>query len=158
MEEKIVPKEYESREANQSKNTESSNHFLLGALIGGLAGAAAALLFAPKSGKELRNKLNIQAGSIKEKTATLRENVTNKGGSFVSKTQDLVQQSAILNKSRLKTNSKVNVEDSNVQYIPIGTADHNEPSKGITLGQDDIRRKLEEAERALEKEENKVKH
>ncbi|MGH2119773.1 YtxH domain-containing protein, partial [Aerococcus sp. L_32] len=41
-----------------SRNTGS---FLLGAIIGGTAGAVAALLFAPKSGREFRDDLNQQA-------------------------------------------------------------------------------------------------
>jgi gas vesicle protein len=157
MEEQVVPKEYESREVGQSKNTQSSNHFLLGALIGGLAGAAAALLFATKSGKELRSRLNKQAGSLMEKSAQLRGNVTNKSGSIVSKTQDLVQQSTLLNKakSKNKTNA-VNDDDSNIHYIPIGSVESSN-SEGISLGQDEIRKRLLEAERALEEEENKVK-
>jgi gas vesicle protein len=157
MEVFFVPKEYESREAGQSKKTESSNHFLLGALIGGLAGAAAALLFAPKSGRELRNTLNVQAGSIMEKTTQMRETVSNKSGSLVSKTQGLVQQTPILSKTKLKGKSKPQDEEPTVGYIPIGGASYSEP-KRISLGQDEIRRKLEEAEKALEEEENKVKH
>jgi gas vesicle protein len=64
-------KEYELRETNQNKNEDSSSSFLLGALIGGLVGAAAAIFLAPKSGRELRNTLNNQAGTIKEKTTKL---------------------------------------------------------------------------------------
>ncbi|MEH7176526.1 YtxH domain-containing protein [Neobacillus vireti] len=64
-------KDYEMREASQSKREESSSSFLLGALIGGLVGAAAAIFLAPKSGKELRSTLNSQAGTLKEKTVQL---------------------------------------------------------------------------------------
>lgn len=149
-----MPKEYESREANQSKNTESSNHFLLGAIIGGLAGAAVALVLAPKSGKDFRSSINSQAGSLLEKTSQLRENVSNKGGSLVSKTQGMVQQAS--SKVKMKTGTE-REEESKIDYIPIGSIEHKE-TKGITLGQDEIRRKIQEAEQALEEEENKVKH
>jgi gas vesicle protein len=64
-------KDYESRELNQNKNEDSSSSFLLGALIGGLVGAAAAIFLAPKSGKEIRSTLNNQAGTLKEKTVQL---------------------------------------------------------------------------------------
>jgi gas vesicle protein len=64
-------KDYESRELNQNKSEDSSSSFLLGALIGGLVGAAAAIFLAPKSGKEIRNTLNNQAGTLKEKTVQL---------------------------------------------------------------------------------------
>lgn len=64
-------KEYELRETNQNQSEDSSSSFLLGALIGGLVGAAAAIFLAPKSGRELRSTLNNQAGTIKEKTVQL---------------------------------------------------------------------------------------
>ena len=48
-----------------------SGSFLIGVILGGLAGAAAAMLLAPKSGREIRSTLNHQAGSIKEKTVQL---------------------------------------------------------------------------------------
>ena len=44
---------------------------MLGALIGGVVGAAAAMLLAPKSGQEIRSTINNQAGTIKEKTIQL---------------------------------------------------------------------------------------
>ena len=58
--------------------------FLLGAVIGGTAAAVAALLLAPKSGKELRDELAAQADDLldmasdytdmaKEKSATLTD-------------------------------------------------------------------------------------
>ncbi len=64
-------KEYEKRELDQNKSEDSSGSFLLGALIGGLVGAAAAIFLAPKTGKELRNTLNNQAGTLKERTVSL---------------------------------------------------------------------------------------
>ena len=41
--------------------------FLLGAVIGGTAAAVAALLLAPESGKNLRNKLAKQADDLLDK-------------------------------------------------------------------------------------------
>lgn len=83
-------KEYESRETIQSKSEDSAGSFLLGALVGGLVGAAAAIFLAPKTGKELRSTLNNQAGTLKEKTIQLMN----------------------------KTKTPVEVEEDN--YIPIG--------------------------------------
>ena len=40
--------------------------FLLGAFIGSVAAATTALLFAPKSGKELREDLAVKADELKE--------------------------------------------------------------------------------------------
>lgn len=64
-------KEYESRETNHIKSESSSGSFLLGALIGGLVGAAAAIYLTPKLGKDLRTTFSSQADALKEKTAQL---------------------------------------------------------------------------------------
>ena len=53
--------------------------FLLGALIGGTAAAVTALLFAPKSGKELREDLAKEAGRYKEQLSEYGESAVAKG-------------------------------------------------------------------------------
>jgi gas vesicle protein len=72
-------KDYESRELNQNKSEDSSSSFLLGALIGGLVGAAAAIFLAPKSGKEIRSTINNQAETLKEKTVQLMNKTKTSG-------------------------------------------------------------------------------
>ncbi|GAA3401344.1 YtxH domain-containing protein [Paenibacillus hodogayensis] len=52
--------------------------FILGAIVGGVLGAVTALLFAPKSGKELRADISTQAHVISEKTQELAETVNTK--------------------------------------------------------------------------------
>jgi gas vesicle protein len=122
-------RKHETRETNQNKPEESSNRFLLGALIGGLAGAVVALLFAPKSGKELRNTIKVQ------------------------------QSTNLLKKTKVKSNSiDGNPAELEIDYIPIGGSAKGGETEGIPLEPVDIRRKLEEAKLALEEEENKVKH
>jgi gas vesicle protein len=157
-------REYESRDTNQTRNEESSNSFLLGALIGGLAGAVTALLLAPKSGKELRRILNIQAGSIMDKTTELGGHVMNKSSDLVSKTSSLsqgfvLQSSELLNKVKGKTTNQD--EESDVTFIPIHNpkeiSTSNKSADLKTLDSSDIKKKLEEAQKAFEEEENKVK-
>ncbi|WP_312469957.1 YtxH domain-containing protein [Neobacillus sp.] len=160
-------REYESRETNQTRTEESSNSFLLGAIIGGVIGAAAALLLAPKSGKELRTSLTNQAGTIKDKSVLLRENVMNKSNGLVSKTtslsQGLVQQSSeLLNKVKGKKNTQDVVdEESEITYIPISDPKEKKTSKKTiaigTIDSTSIRKKLEEAQKAFDEEESKVK-
>lgn len=65
-------------EEKQNKNHESSN-FLTGVIIGGIAGAVAALLLAPKSGRELRSDLNTQVSLALEKTDQVKDQVIRKG-------------------------------------------------------------------------------
>jgi gas vesicle protein len=164
----MTAREQETRENAQNKNEESSNSFLLGALIGGMVGAAAALLFAPKSGKELRNSLNNQTGSFMEKTVQLRENVVNKSNEIVNKTSSLsqgfVQQSTdLLNKAKNKTKTNEEFEEkAEIQYITIhNPAEKTAANKSIKAGatpDSEIRKKLEEAKKAFDAEEYKVNH
>lgn len=49
------------------KDEFSTKDFILGTIIGGLAGAVAALLLAPKSGREIRGDLNEGAVQLKDR-------------------------------------------------------------------------------------------
>ncbi|MEH7074723.1 YtxH domain-containing protein [Neobacillus drentensis] len=160
-------RENDSRDSNQTRMEESSNSFLLGAIIGGVVGAAAALLLAPRSGKDLRHTFSNQAGTLIDKSSSIRENVMNKSTELVSKSSSLsqgivLQSSGLLNKVKGKITSHGEVDDEReTTYIPIqAPVEKNKTKKTIeigTLDSSEIRRKLEEAEKALEKEENKVK-
>ncbi|HSJ38269.1 MAG TPA: YtxH domain-containing protein [Planococcus sp. (in: firmicutes)] len=68
-----------------------SGSFLAGALVGVIIGAAAALLLAPKSGKEFRGDLNTQVSSLKEKTQSLDSDTGSEGAGFK---QQLKEQSS----------------------------------------------------------------
>lgn len=62
------------KQINESIYGEESVHmkdFVIGALVGGIVGAAAALLLAPKAGSELRNDVAVQAVTLKEKSVEL---------------------------------------------------------------------------------------
>ncbi|MEH7374709.1 MULTISPECIES: YtxH domain-containing protein [Bacillaceae] len=160
-------KEYDSRDTNQTRIEESSNSFLLGAIIGGVVGAAAALLLAPKSGKDLRNKFNNQAGTILDKTAAMRENVMTKSNELASKGSSLsqgivLQSQELLNKVKGKITSQDELkEEGELNYIPLQTSKEKiESKRSIEIGpldSSEIRKKLEEAEKAFDEEENKVK-
>ena len=142
-------REYESRETSQSRNEESSNSFLLGALIGGVVGAAAAFLLAPKTGKELRVRLSSSAETLKDKTSSL--------------SQELVQQSSgLISKVKGKSvNLNEKAEEAEVNYIPIHSPKENQPAKKSieikSVDSSEIRKKLAEAQKAFDEEESKVK-
>lgn len=55
-----------------------SGSFLMGALVGGVIGAAAALFLAPKTGKEMRDDFSIQAGQLKNKSIELSSTAKDK--------------------------------------------------------------------------------
>src|SRR5699024_12850906 len=56
----------------------NSKDFIIGTLIGGIVGASAALLFAPKSGKELRGDINQGASQMKDKAANWKDTAYDK--------------------------------------------------------------------------------
>ncbi|MDQ0231080.1 YtxH domain-containing protein [Metabacillus malikii] len=63
----------------------SNRDFMVGSIIGGLIGAAAALMLAPKSGREIRDDLGQQASKLKEQTGKIsKEELIEKGSEFVN--------------------------------------------------------------------------
>jgi len=57
----------------------TSNKFLTGIIAGAVIGAVAALLLAPKSGKETRKLINEQAGQLEEKAKASFGKIFGKG-------------------------------------------------------------------------------
>jgi gas vesicle protein len=163
-------KENETRETNQSRNKEnqSSKNFIAGAFIGGMVGAVAALLLAPKAGKEIRSGLNNQVNNLFEKTTQLSDDVFEKSNGLAAATKEktamlskaVVQQSKeLVNKAKgLSTISVPEQESSETSYIPINRENKtNTENVKLTADEDtDIRKKLEEAQRAFEEAENSI--
>ncbi|EIJ79296.1 hypothetical protein PB1_17104 [Bacillus methanolicus PB1] len=81
----MVERDRKYNEMNERNDCSSgSKEFMIGAIIGGVIGAAAALFFAPKSGKELRSNLNKQVLVLKDKTGHFRDSALTKGNSLAS--------------------------------------------------------------------------
>ncbi len=59
---------------------EGGNSFLIGFLIGAVAGIAVGFLYAPKSGKETRAMLKEKAHELKEKAGDMISRVTKETG------------------------------------------------------------------------------
>ncbi|MDQ0224567.1 YtxH domain-containing protein [Metabacillus niabensis] len=88
----------------------SNRDFMIGSIVGGLIGAAAALMLAPKSGKEIREELGQQANKMKEQSGRFSaEQIFEKGSDFVNVAKDKTstlsqvvseQSSQIMNKVR----------------------------------------------------------
>lgn len=63
-----LPQPYEHKtESLYDESNVNVKDFVIGAFVGGIVGAAAALFLAPKTGKELRDDVATQASQIKEK-------------------------------------------------------------------------------------------
>jgi gas vesicle protein len=50
---------------------ESGNSFIIGFILGAIAGVAVGFLYAPKAGKETRTLLKEKAGELKEKATEM---------------------------------------------------------------------------------------
>jgi len=70
----------------------STGSIILAFFIGGLVGAGVALLIAPQSGKEIRQKIKELADETKEKAAKYAEEVKSKVTSAVGKGKELVEE------------------------------------------------------------------
>lgn len=57
-------------------NERKGKDLLIGAVVGGILGAATALLFAPKSGRELRSDIAEQAQVVSDKTVQIANTVS----------------------------------------------------------------------------------
>jgi gas vesicle protein len=130
--------EENSRESQQS----STKDFLLGALIGGVVGAATALLLTPKSGKEIRSTFH----DIKDVTIS-------KGSELVAVAKDKTIFTNIKSPTTQTMNKEKDFSEkedykTEIKYVPI------EPYKS---SHEELQRKLEEAQKALEAEEQKIK-
>ena len=93
-----VPSPQDFKQINESIYREESVHikdFVIGALVGGIVGAAAALLLAPKAGSELRNDVAVQAVTLKEKSVeisgTAKEKTTQLSNQLKEQSATLVE-------------------------------------------------------------------
>jgi len=148
-------REYEVRETNSNREKESSTGFVMGAVIGGVIGACAAWLFTSKQGKELRQTLTDQAGTIVDKTSPLRETVKSK---TISLSHGIVQQSTgLLNKVKGTAEQEEGADASQATYISISEPQVKQTAKSKPVDSEQIRKKLAEAQKAFDVEESKVK-
>jgi len=160
-----------------SKDGINSKDFIIGTLIGGIIGATTALFLTPKSGKELRNNLNEQATSVKEKTEKWKNTAVERGTELVAatkeKSSDLVgavsgQSTQLFSKVKDFRNHNT-IQETGLE----NPEDTVEESKDKTVGQageevvenseqpsnyteEDIKKKLEETQQAFEEAESKI--
>ncbi|UZJ77524.1 YtxH domain-containing protein [Fictibacillus sp. KU28468] len=62
-----------NNQTTKTTDTKDKTNFTKGVLVGGLVGAATALLLTPKSGKEMRRDLSNQTSNLKEKTIQMKD-------------------------------------------------------------------------------------
>ncbi|WP_409302227.1 YtxH domain-containing protein [Peribacillus sp. SCS-155] len=144
MTQKEYPKDY-TRDYQKpyvtEKETMNSRDFIIGALIGGVVGAATALFMAPKSGKELMSDINGQARNISERTGKITRVAMEKGGSIAGTAKEKTSSvgemvsntsSGLINKVKSMTSSGKNgtqneqpeaQAENEAAFIETGTVD-----------------------------------
>ena len=86
-----------------SENQSCANgSMLLAFLLGGVIGAGIALLVAPQSGKETREKIKDLTGDLKEKAADYAGQVKNKVSSTVEHGKDFIDEKKTLISSAIE--------------------------------------------------------
>ncbi|GAA0332860.1 YtxH domain-containing protein [Bacillus carboniphilus] len=141
---------------DQNQNQESNinaKDFIIGALVGGIVGAATALFMAPKSGKELRGDLSEQAIILKERTGNLRDTAVQKGNEFANTAKEKtnewsqmiqLQSNELKNKMKSMRNEEVAEEDAEAEVA-------------VSNSNEEMEQKLEETKKAFEEVEGNYK-
>lgn len=86
---------YRSTDDFYKEEDTGASSFLVGALVGGVIGAAAALFLAPKTGREMREDFTTQASQFRDKSIELSTTAKEKASEFTSvakeKTSDFTE-------------------------------------------------------------------
>ncbi len=69
-------------------------NFLVGFFVGAAMGAMAALLLAPKSGKELRGSLADESRKLRDRAETAVSDLRDRGESVIEKTRGAISETA----------------------------------------------------------------
>jgi gas vesicle protein len=172
-------REYQ-RPYQDNQDSINSKDFLIGALIGGVVGAAAALFMAPKSGKELMSDLNVQAKNLGEKTekfrqvamekgevlreksGTVTEMVSNKSSDLVNKVKSFTSSNGTgtgaKNSDEYVTDVSETVADyetASPEVVPTTSTADASSSSSTLAGVNAAQLKLDETKKAFEETENK---
>ena len=92
--------------------------FLLGAIVGGVIGAAAALFLAPKTGKEMRDDFSTQASHLKDKGIEISTVAKDKTVEFTSVAKDKASEYASVAKDKAAEYTAV-AKDKAAEYTAV---------------------------------------
>lgn len=136
----------------QHGNSNSSSGFLLGAIIGGVVGAATALFLAPKSGREIRSNLTHQAETLKGKTIQLVDVAKEKGAEFAVVAKET---SSTIGQAVSKQSNELMGKVKPVKQKESLSVEEEEFSPHLSDDLD-LQRKLEETKRAFDETESQL--
>ncbi|KMK91478.1 hypothetical protein VL03_20110 [Rossellomorea marisflavi] len=141
----MMTQQYNQQNPNQTNDSNiNSKDFIIGTLIGGIVGAATALLLAPKSGKDLRSDINEQAGAWKEKTSQWKDTAVEKSNELAAAAKE---KSSSLTKTVQEQSNQV---VGKIKSYRSGSAEGQEEVPAET---DDVNQKLEETKKAFDETE-----
>jgi gas vesicle protein len=143
-----------------------TKEFVVGALIGSVVGAAAAIWYTQKPRKDLKEAINEHTAAVKEKAGSLQKSALTKVSDLTAITRDktntltqsLSQQSSeLLSKLNNKNNSN---DEKQAEFIPIGEeAPSVKKPKKMTVtavGDERIQQMLSETKMAFDETERKL--
>lgn len=114
VKDQLLPQEINMSETSEEETIDMKD-FVIGALVGGIVGAAVGLLLAPKTGKDLRSDVAQQAVNIKQKGLVLSSTAKEKTAQF--STQIKEQSTQLVDKVKAKTAKTPTVfDDGTVSY------------------------------------------
>ncbi|UDK98013.1 YtxH domain-containing protein [Lysinibacillus sphaericus] len=146
--ESTLPQLYNSQESIYEEERVNMKDFVIGALVGGIVGAAAGLLLAPKSGKDLRSDVAVQAVNLKDKSADFSSTAKDKTVQLSKQIQE--QSSQLVEKVKTLKSAKAPTvfDDGTVSFE--GEEPLDEFIDGGEVKQEDV---VEATEQIVEKQE-----
>lgn len=145
------------KQDNQLESSINTKDFIIGALIGGIVGAATALFLAPKSGREIRNDLNAGANSLRVKTEEIRDTAKNKGVEIVNIAKE---KTSTIGQNVTKQSNEILSKVKGLKYQEDTVLSEEELShkEVIDTSSDEIQQKLEETKKAFDDTEYQLNH
>lgn len=138
--------------AENNNNNMSGKDFLIGALVGGIIGAASALLLTPKSGRELRGDISDGYQVASKKTQELAKNLGGQTEAIVSKVKEVsshvkddIQKWTTDTTEKLKE-VKEDVTDKAVELKDEAAATYDDVMDSVDSALEKAKRKSEENE------------
>ncbi|RUL56512.1 MULTISPECIES: YtxH domain-containing protein [Lysinibacillus] len=104
-----------THDAIYEEDTLNMKDFVIGALVGGIVGAAAGMLLAPKTGRDLRSDVATQAVQLKDRSVTLSSTAKEKTVQISNQLKE--QSTQLVDKVKAKTTKVPPVfDDGTVNY------------------------------------------
>ncbi|RHW33236.1 YtxH domain-containing protein [Lysinibacillus yapensis] len=128
-----LPQVYTGTDAIYEEESVNMKDFVIGALVGGIVGAAAGMLLAPKTGRDLRSDVAIQAGNLKDKSVHLSSTAKDK---TVQLSNQLKEQSTqLVDKVKAKSSKVPTIYDDGTVSYEDDDLLENETYEGVDMSE-----------------------